>query len=103
MSVLTTYNARYMILTMELPGAGRMNAGVLLEDPSTDRLWLRLRRDWDHFAPDEAEVLAALEFDLASKAQEMGAARLLQYLEETLSNMLQVTALQEIPVEDFDR
>ena len=44
MSVLTTQNARYMILTLELPGAGRMNAGVLLEDPATDRLWVRLRR-----------------------------------------------------------
>jgi SOS-response transcriptional repressor LexA len=103
MSVLTTQNARYMILSIELPGAGRMNAGVLLEDPATDRLWVRLRRDWDKFAPDEAEVLAAIEYDLSSKAREMGAKQLLHYLEDTLSNALLVTDRREILVEDFER
>jgi phage repressor protein C with HTH and peptisase S24 domain len=103
MSVLTTQNARYMILTLELPGAGRVNAGVLLEDPSTDRLWVRLRRDWEEFAPEEAEVLQAMEYDLTSKAQEMGAARLLGYLEDSLSNTLQVTDRREVLVEDFER
>jgi SOS-response transcriptional repressor LexA len=103
MSVLTTQNARYMILTLELPGAGRMNAGVLLEDPSTDRLWVRLRRDWEEFAPEEAEVLAAIEYDLTSKAQEMGATQLLEYLEDTLSNVLQVTDRRAVLVEDFER
>jgi SOS-response transcriptional repressor LexA len=103
MSVLTTQNARYMILTLELPGAGRMNAGVLLEDPATDRLWVRLRRDWDEFAPEEAEVLSAIEYDLASKAREMGATQLLGYLEDTLSNALTVTGRQEVLVEDFER
>ncbi len=103
MSVLTTQNALYMILTLELPGTGRMNAGVLLEDPSTDRLWVRLRRDWDDLAPEEAEVLAAVEYDLASKSKEMGATQLLQYLEDTLSNTLTVTDHNKVPVEDFER
>ncbi|MGA3186345.1 MAG: S24 family peptidase [Bryobacteraceae bacterium] len=103
MSVLTTQNARYMILTLEVPGAGRSNAGVLLEDPSTDRLWVRLRRDWEDLAPEEAEVLAAIEYDLASKAGEMGAAQLLRYLEDTLSNTLRVTGRHEILIDDFER
>lgn len=103
MSVLTTQRARYMILTLELPGAGRMNAGVLLEDPSTDRLWVRLRRDWEDFAPEEAEVLEAMEYDLSAKAQEMGATQLLRYLEDTLSNALLVTDRREVLVEDFER
>jgi hypothetical protein len=103
MSVLTTQNARYMILTLELPGAGRANAGVLLEDPSTDRLWVRLRRDWEEFAPEEAEVLQAMEYDLTAKAQEMGAARLLGYLEDALSNTLLVTGRRDVLVEDFER
>jgi phage repressor protein C with HTH and peptisase S24 domain len=103
MSVLTTQRARYMILTLELPGSGRMNAGVLLEDPSTDRLWVRLRRDWEEFAPEEAEVLAAMEYDLTSKAREMGATGLLRYLEETLSNALLVTDRREVLVDDFER
>ncbi len=103
MSVLTTQYARYMILSIELPGAGRMNAGVLLEDPATDRLWVRLRRDWDNFAAEESDVLAAMEYDLSSKAQEMGAKQLLQYLEDTLSNALLLTDRREILVEDFER
>src|ERR1700678_1043280 len=103
MSVLTTQNARYMILTLELPGAGRRNAGVLLEDPATDRLWVRLRRDWDEFAPEEAEVLAAMEYDLTAKAQELGAKELLHYLEDTLSNVLLVTDRRAVLVDDFER
>jgi phage repressor protein C with HTH and peptisase S24 domain len=103
MSVLTTQLARYMIITLELPGAGSTNAGVLLEDPTTDRLWLRLRRDWQEFAPEEAEVLEALEYDLAAKAQELGAKELLRYLEDTLSNVLAVTGRREILVDDFER
>lgn len=92
-----------MIITLELPGAGQLKAGVLLQDPATDRLWLRLRRDWEEFAPQEAEVLAALEYDLASKAQELGAKELLRYLEDSLSNILLVTDRREIVVDDFER
>jgi SOS-response transcriptional repressor LexA len=103
MSVLTTQNAQYMILSVEIPGLGKTNAGVLLLDPATDRLWVRLRRDWDQLAPDEAEVLSAIEYDLASKAREMGATQLLKYLEDTLSNAVQVTDRREILVDDFER
>jgi SOS-response transcriptional repressor LexA len=103
MSVLTTQHARYMLITLELPGTGPLNAGVLLEDPATDRLWIRLRRDWEEFAPEEAEVLAAMEYDLAAKAQELGAKELLRYLEDTLSNVLLVTDRREVLVDDFER
>jgi phage repressor protein C with HTH and peptisase S24 domain len=103
MSVLTTQNAKYMIITLELPGADRVSAGVLLEDPATDRLWVRLRRDWDQFAPEEAEVLAAIEYDLTAKAQELGAKELLAYLEDTLSNVLRIADRCEILVDDFER
>ncbi len=103
MSALTTQQSQYMIITLELPGADRVNAGVLLEDAATDRLWVRLRRDWDEFAPEEAEVLAAIEYDLASKAQELGAKELLQYLEDTLSNVLTLTDRREVLVNDFER
>jgi len=103
MSVLTTQHAQHMILSVEIPSIGRMTAGVLLRDPVTDRLWVRLRRDWDELAPEEAEVLSAIEDDLASKAREMGATQLLKYLEDTLSNAVQVTDRREVPVDDFER
>jgi SOS-response transcriptional repressor LexA len=66
-------------------------------------LYLRLRRDWEEIAPDEAETLAALDFDLGSKAVEMGAGRLLGYLEDTLSNFLRISERREVMVEDFER
>ncbi len=103
MSVLTTQHARYMILSLEFPGAGPINAGILLEDPSTDRLWVRLRRDWEELAPEEAEVLGAIEYDLEAKAQELGAKDLVRYLEDTLSNVLQVTDRSEVLVDDYER
>ncbi|HEY4360550.1 MAG TPA: S24 family peptidase [Bryobacteraceae bacterium] len=103
MSVATTYAARVSILELELPGQPPVAAGILLEDPSQDRLHLRLRRDWDQIAPGEAVVLSAVEFDLAAKASELGAARLLALLEDTMSNVLRITDPRETVVDDFDR
>src|SRR6266853_2579061 len=103
MSSTVTHSGRYSLLAIELPGREPASAGVLLEDPAADRLYVRLRRDWDRVAPDESEVLSALEDDLASKAGEMGAAKLFARLEDTLSNTLRVTARREVMVENFDR
>src|SRR5579871_1803910 len=103
MSAATTHPARYSILMVEMPGESAANAGVLLEDPATDRLYVRLRRDWDQIAPAEAEILSSLESDLAAKSAEMGAARLLEYLEDVLSNIVTLRPRHEIIVEDFER
>jgi phage repressor protein C with HTH and peptisase S24 domain len=103
MSATVTHSGRYSLLTVELPGQESASAGVLLEDPAADRLYVRLRRDWDRVAPDESEVLSALEDDLASKAAELGAAKLLANLEDTLSNTMRVTDRREAMVENFDR
>ena len=98
-----TYPARWSILELEAPGAAAAAAGVLLQDPAADRLYVRLRRDWDEIAPQEAEVLSALEQDLQDKAAEMGAERLLAYLEDTLSNVVRIGVRREVIVEDFGR
>jgi phage repressor protein C with HTH and peptisase S24 domain len=95
--------ATFSILAVEIPGQAPANVGVLLEDPQTDRLYIRMRRDWDAFAPEEAEVLSELESDLAAKAREAGAARLMQQIEDSLSNILRVTTREPVEVEDFDR
>ena len=108
--------ARFSILTVELAGE-TLNAGVMLEDPATDRLYVRLRRDWDRIAADqpgaraaetEAEVLGALEDGLRADAEAMGASRFLDHLEDTLSNTLRVTDRKEVVIEgaaehDFER
>lgn len=102
-SVAGTRAARYSLLTVELPGQEAVTAGVLLEDPAANLVYIRLRRDWEHFAPEEAEVLSLLEDDLLARAAQMGAAQFLAQLEDTLSNTVRVSDRRETFVEDFPR
>ena len=103
MAIVATRTGRISIVQLELPGREPVNAGVLLEDPANDRLYLRFRRDWDAIAPAEADVLSELQSDLAGKAQEMGAAQLLTQLQDTLSNALRISNPREVMVKDFSR
>lgn len=100
---LTTHRASLSLLTLELPDQPPVCAGVLLLDPSRDRLHIRLRRDWEDIAAPEARVLELLEDDLTAKAEEMGGTRVLRDLEETLSNVLTISDPREMIVEDFER
>jgi SOS-response transcriptional repressor LexA len=103
MSAVTTHSARYSVLAVELPGEGEINAGVLLEDPAADRLYVRLRRDWERIAPGEAEVLSAIEGNFANLSADMGAAGVLKHLEDTLSNTLKIGDRRDVMVDDFER
>jgi SOS-response transcriptional repressor LexA len=97
--------AAYSLLEIELPGRDLTPIGVLLADLESARAHVRLRRDWDRLAEDEAdrEVLEALEEDLRHKASDLGIGPFLDYLEDTLSMTLRITGRQAIEVEDFDR
>jgi SOS-response transcriptional repressor LexA len=75
----------------------------MLEDHAAGRLYLRLRRDWNRIAPQEAEVLSGVEAHLASVAAELGAAALFKHLEDTLSNTVRITDRRDVMVEDFER
>jgi phage repressor protein C with HTH and peptisase S24 domain len=88
----------------ELPGRGLVNLGVLLEDPQSDILHLRFRRDMDSLVDEEdLEVLEGLADDLARKSGELGAGKLFEYLENTLSASVRVTDREQVLVEDFSR
>jgi SOS-response transcriptional repressor LexA len=100
--VLTTARGRYSLLTFEPPGQDRLNAGVLLVDPASDRLYVRLRRDWDDLVPEEAETLAAFESHLNEMGREMGASRALDVVGHASASFL-ATELRETIVEDFPR
>ena len=102
-SMVATQTARFSVLTIDLRGGETSNAGVLLQDPASDRLYVRLRRDWEQIAPAEAEVLAELEDDLRAQAEAGGAARVFEYLEQTLSNTLRISDRRETMAEDFER
>ena len=95
---------QYSLLLSELPGRPAETIGVLLCDPASDLLYVRLRRDWARLASDEdAEVLTELEEDLQSEGQQQGAAAVLERLEADASNSLRVTDREAVTVRDFDK
>jgi SOS-response transcriptional repressor LexA len=94
----------YVLLDAALPGHAQRSIGVILIDPSTDRAWLKLRAHYDDFAaPEDAEVLEAVEDDLRDKLAEMGAEACLAWLEDSLSNVLRVGDRQAVSVDAFSR
>ncbi|MGA8027095.1 MAG: S24 family peptidase [Bryobacteraceae bacterium] len=95
---------QYSLLISDLPGRAAETIGVLLLDPGTDTLYVRLRRDWSTLASEEdAEVLDCLEDDLSSKAGERGGAALLEHLEATASQSIRVTDREAVTVRNFNR
>jgi SOS-response transcriptional repressor LexA len=107
--VTGTQRAQFYLLTLQAggltlaSGGGAIPAGVLLVDPEMNSLHVRLRRDWAAVAPEEAEVLEALHDDLELKCAEMGAAKLMAWLNDTLSNVLRISEPRDVVVENFDR
>jgi SOS-response transcriptional repressor LexA len=106
-SIAQLRTGRYSVVQAETPEQGLVNIGVLLEDPESDSLRLRFRRDLDSLVLEEDEedlaVLRALGDDLAQKAREMGAEKLFEYLESNLSGAIRVTDREEVLVEDYGR
>ncbi|HEY7211832.1 MAG TPA: S24 family peptidase [Bryobacteraceae bacterium] len=94
----------YSLLVSELPEHGVQTLGVLLLDPATDTLHIRLRRDWHAVANDEdIEVLAELNDDLEALAREQGGKAVLDRLENEASQSLRVTDREAVTVRDFER
>ena len=103
-TAIPTRLGQFSVVQAELPGHGLVNLGVLLRDPDSDALLVRCRRDLETLADEEdLEVLAALADDLSAKAREMGAGRLFEYLESTMSGAVRVTDRETVMVEDFSR
>jgi len=93
----------YCILQYAGPRRAVVNIGVLLLDPDSDRLHVKLRVDWAAVAsPDDAHVLAILGDDLRSKAKYTGASALLAALEDSLSSTLRITGRQPVAASDFE-
>jgi len=77
---------------------------VLLLDPDSDRLWVRMRQSYDELAdPEDAEVLEALDQDIRARAEEQGAAAYLASLEDSLSNAVRLSERHAVPVDSFSR
>jgi hypothetical protein len=84
--------AEYAVLQLALPGRPLQNIGILLFEPSTGGLNVRLRSDWESIDdPLDAELLSHLEEDFQARIGEIGGGPFLRELEDSLSNMLQLT------------
>ena len=94
----------YAVLEVALPGRASHNIGIVLVDSTTGRGWLKLREQFDDIAgPEDAEVFAALDADLRERMAEEGAEPLLQWMEDTLSNVLRIGDRREVNAESFTR
>ncbi len=101
-SVVALREGRYAVLEADIGEHGRVALGVLLEDPESDRLWIRLRRDIAALDPGDP-VLPLLEDDLNAKAAEMGARRFFEWAEDSWSANLRTTDRRTVAVADFNR
>ncbi len=100
-ALLALRTGRYAVLQAEI-GNGLTPLGILLEDPESNLLYVRLRRDLETLDPDDP-VLPLLEEDLRAKGDEMGAAKFFAWAEENLSANLRTTGRQEVVGVDFDK
>lgn len=102
--MLTTATGEYVVMEAQFPGHRAEPIGILLLDPQSDRVHIRLRRDLESLAEDDTdlEALGELPFDLETKAGEMGASAFLSWLEENASNVIRITSRERVLVDSFD-
>jgi putative nucleotidyltransferase with HDIG domain len=87
---------QWTLLLLRSPGAQPMPCGVLLLDPTTDRLYVRLSKDLVNLDPDVALIWKFLEADLIDKATELGGVNVLRWLEDEGSNTVSVSDRREL-------
>src|SRR5262245_61819601 len=99
-----TRSANFSLLQLALPAKPPVNVGVLLLDPVTDRLYKKLRRDWNSLAgAEDVEVLERLDEDFDIRIAELGGEAFLHSLEDTLSNTMLVAEREQVNVvSDFN-
>jgi SOS-response transcriptional repressor LexA len=94
----------YCVLTVHLPGQKPQTAGILLLDPDSDRLLVKLRRDWAEWTDeDDREVLIEIEADLLTKAEERGGSQVMNQLEEEASWAFRLSDRHQVSTRDFER
>jgi hypothetical protein len=88
----------WAVLEGHLPGLPPQKIGILLRDVSRDNLHVRVRPDWWHGLIDEeeCEIWSELSENLTQRAQEIGAAHVLDWLENTASHAIQISARQQV-------
>jgi hypothetical protein len=97
-----TRRGEWTLLVAQLPKRPPQPIGVLFADIDADRLYVRLNQDWwaDFPNQDDVEVWRELVEDFGRRAQEMGAVHFLDWLQDTASHILSITARQPISFAD---
>lgn len=93
-----THTAEWSLLLIYLPGKPPVPGGVLLLDPTTDRLYVRVR--CDQCDEDTRDVLSLLAPDLEQTAADLGGSSALARFEQDWSNTLRLGARQTIQIHD---
>lgn len=94
---------QYLLIDLARPGQSPETIGVVLLDVAADQAYVRFRRDWDTLAPDEADVLSALEEDMEQAARQMGASAFVTWLEESLSNDLRTGDREQVTMASAEK
>lgn len=93
----------FSVINLALPGKPEEPAGIVLYDPGTESLGVKLRRDWHRVAdPEDAEILTGMEAHLKQMSREMGPAGMLESLEASLSHVLRLSDRTEVRSNTLD-
>lgn len=97
-----TRRGEWTLLIAQMPEWPPQPIGVLFADIGADRLYVRLKQDWwtDFSNQDDVEVWRELAEDFEHRARQMGAIHFLDWLEDTASHTLRITARQPIAFRD---
>jgi len=94
-------NAEFQILRYCAVGTSTVNIGVFLLDLKKGQLYWKLCRDWSNFATKKAaDYLSRLERGLREAQERMGAAGVLRYLGDCLSDVIQLSERESIVAND---
>jgi hypothetical protein len=98
--------AQVVLLKLFLPGRDERTAGILLLDPNTGCLHVRIRDDWDRIAdPEDAEVLSCIAADFRQRIEELGEGggrEFLKQIQDQFSNALRLTDSTPVEVDEID-
>ncbi len=91
-----------MLVFVCAPGAEQEPAGVLLLDPASNQLLIKLKPSLEQTDESILEVWQVMAVDLDSKAKVYGGAEVLEWLESTASHTFRVSERKRLEAADLE-
>jgi hypothetical protein len=92
----------WALVSLHLPGRSVEPVGIILSDDA-DQLHVKLRTDWSRVVDvDEIEICRELAAHLEQKGRELGAANVLDWLENTASHAIRIATRKTVWVADVN-